>query len=751
MNRKISDRVKKTCLAMMSLILMLSLLPACMGEAAEDKGARTETISASFPYYSKVITWNYPYSDAFFLQPSDVYSHPFAQLSMGVAYAAFRSEHKETQDEYLIDCMEKAGFGEIDTQTYREEPSAYSIAYGFAQKKIGDVTVIACAVCGGNYGKEWASNLTIGKGETAQGFAESAQKVEKALDKYLEEHPAEGGMKLWVTGHSRGAAVGNIIAADCTDSGKYKDVYAYLFATPRTTKDRRDYRNIFNIIGKDDPVPKIPLADWGYRRYGIDKLLLSPETDPESSEVFARSAELHQEMTGSVMVMNGELNYQIRTIMDYLLYMFPNAEVYVDLLQPVLVDLFTGSEDTENAIKVLMTALSRFRATSEEQEKETNALQDYLASLLSYYVLQGRITELPAIRWDPNLGINNLYSEHLPPKYISRMFASDDPGKLFSDQTGYIRLVIYGNVEAEIADGDTVIKTVLTDGTQLVNGKEDPYAYPYVNYSKEKMEISLATDRIYTVTVTAKGSMPQVISYAGNLYNGESVRAKTDSLYSRVLSAGDTMRITTGGKGQVIDPEKSDHDEILAALDEVYSPTTVMMLENNEIMHLTIPGLVNRLVFLVLFLLVQAIVWIVLAIIRKKKERKKNPAVSAAWHGVNALLFTICELAMWFFIPVIPMLNLIPMILVCIVLLSLAWTRYRRNKTPQTIRRFGVYAATIIVYAVLKGLFAGKITEVKGILIVVIYITFFVAALLLFHSEKTEGAQVAGKAVTEGT
>lgn len=376
MNRKISDRVKKTCLAMMSLILMLSLLPACMGEAAEDKGARTETISASFPYYSKVITWNYPYSDALFLQPSDVYSHPFAQLSMGVAYAAFRSEHKETQDEYLIDCMEKAGFGEIDTQTYREEPSAYSIAYGFAQKKIGDVTVIACAVCGGNYGKEWASNLTIGKGETAQGFAESAQKVEKALDKYLEEHPAEGGMKLWVTGHSRGAAVGNIIAADCTDSGKYKDVYAYLFATPRTTKDRRDYRNIFNIIGKDDPVPKIPLADWGY---------------------------------------------------------------------------------------------------------------------------------------------------------------------------------------------------------------------------------------------------------------------------------------------------------------------------------------------------------------------------------------PICELAMWFFIPVIPMLNLIPMILVCIVLLSLAWTRYRRNKTPQTIRRFGVYAATIIVYAVLKGLFAGKITEVKGILIVVIYITFFVAALLLFHSEKTEGAQVAGKAVTEGT
>lgn len=745
MNQRTADIMKRICLAVLclALALTLSLLPAGRSGAAEEN-AKTGTISASFPYFTKAVTWEYPYSDDFFLLPSDEYHHSLAQCSMGMAYAAFRdTDHPEAQDDYLIDALEQAGFGEIDTQTYRTEPTAYSIAYGFARKKTGDVTVIACMVCGGNYGKEWASNLTVGTGTESQGFAEAAHTVEAALDAYLQEHPAEGTLKLWITGHSRGAAVANITAADCTDSGRYQDVYAYCFATPRTTREPRDYRNIFNIIGKDDPVPKIPLADWGFQRYGVDMLLFSPETDPDAAELVRKAADLYQEMTGSVMVMNAQINYQIRTIMDYLLYMFPNAEVYTDLLQPVLADVFTGSEDTGNAIEVLMTALKRFRATSEEQEKETNALQDYLASLLSYYVLQDRISELPPVKWDPKLGINNLYSEHLQTKYICRMFASDDPNEIFSDQTGYVRLVIYGNAEAEIADGDKVLKTVLTDGTQLAGGGEDKDAYPYVDTSRDKMEISLAADRSYTVTLTSKSRMPEVISYAGNLYSGDTIRAATDPLYSHVLNAGEKMRITTDGQGRVIDPEKSDHTEILNALNEVYSPTTVMMLENNEIVHLTIPGLVNRLVFLVLFLLAQGIVWIVLAVRRKKKGIPKNLTVSAVWHGVNVLLFIICELAMWYVIAVVPLLRIIPMILVCIVLLSLAWTRYRRDRSPQTRLKFLIFGAVLTVYAVLNGLFAGKISEAKGILSVMIYIAFFAAAMLLFPCEKTEDARPA--------
>ena len=749
MNQRTADMMKRICLAVLCLALTLSLPESGRSGAAEEAG-EPGTISASFSSFDKVYTWDYPYSDAFFLTPSDTYCHPLAQLSMGTAYAAYRDTgHPEAQDDYLIDLWEKAGFEEFDTETYRTDPTAYSIAYGFAQKKIGDATVISCAICGGNYGAEWASNLTIGNGTEAEGFADSAHTVEEALDRYLEAHPAEGEMKLWLTGYSRGAAAANIMAADCTDSGKFRDVYAYLVATPRTTKDPRDYRNIFNLIGKDDPVPKIPLADWGFYRYGIDMCFFAPDTDPDASELVKRSADLYSDWYGADMVINGEINCQIRTVLDYLLYLLPNPEAYTRLLQPVLVDLITGSDETQDALRVLVKALSGFSAENEEQKKELIALQDYLTNLLSYYVLQDGTKELPPIRWDQDTGITNLYSEHLPFKYLCRMFASDDPAELFSDRTAYVRLVVYGNADAEIAGGDGVVKTVLADGSQWVNGKEDPYAYPDVQCSREKMEISLAADRPYTVTLTSKSRLPQVVSYAGNLYLGDTVRARNDALYSFLLNGGEQMRITTDGKSRAIDPAKSDHTEMLSALNEVYSPTAAMQLENNEILRLTIPGLVNRLVFLVLFLLTEGIVWIVLAIIRKKKGRKKNPTVSAVWHAVNALLFMLCELSMWFLIPKVPLLKLIPMALVCIVLLSLAWTRYRRNKSPQTRVRFLICAAALAVFAVLNGTLAGKITEIKAISVIVIYIAFFAAAMLLFRGEKTENARAGGKVITE--
>jgi len=135
MNQRTADIMKRICLAVLCLALTLSLLPAGRSGAAAEENAKTGTISASFPYFTKAVTWEYPYNDGFFLLPSDEYHHSLAQCSMGMAYAAFRdTDHPEAQDDYLIDALEQAGFGEIDTQTYRTEPTAYSIAYGFAQK-----------------------------------------------------------------------------------------------------------------------------------------------------------------------------------------------------------------------------------------------------------------------------------------------------------------------------------------------------------------------------------------------------------------------------------------------------------------------------------------------------------------------------------------------------------------------------------------------------------------------------------------
>jgi hypothetical protein len=92
-----------------------------------------------------------------------------------------------------------------------------------------------------------------------------------------------GSVKLWITGHSRGAAVANLLAADLTDDALYpakESIYTYTFATPnvRLPADdmermamKDDYLNIHNYLNTEDFVAYVPLEAWGFTRYGITK------------------------------------------------------------------------------------------------------------------------------------------------------------------------------------------------------------------------------------------------------------------------------------------------------------------------------------------------------------------------------------------------------------------------------------------------------------------------------------------------
>ena len=82
-----------------------------------------------------------------------------------------------------------------------------------------------------------------------------------------------GNTVLWITGHSRGGALANLVASKRIDAGY--SVFAYTFASPGTTTyanataDR--YKSIFNIINEDDLVPQLPMSVWGFTRYGVPK------------------------------------------------------------------------------------------------------------------------------------------------------------------------------------------------------------------------------------------------------------------------------------------------------------------------------------------------------------------------------------------------------------------------------------------------------------------------------------------------
>ena len=727
--------MRKRLLALATVFVMFACLAAM--QPASAAYAEEASVDGTYNTLEHTVSWDYLYSDDYFLKPADQYNHNLARLSLGMALASFRdAEHPDAQDDYLVELFKDMGFSQIETKPYRSEPTAYSVAYGFATKDIGDTTVVACAVCSGNYSKEWASNLTVGDMVRAVGFSDSSAIVQEALADYVGRKAPKGKTKLWVVGFSRGGAIANITAADCIESGAYEDVYAYTFATPRTTRQPVAYPNIFNIIQKEDPVPKVPLADWGFERYGRDLFLVSPEADSDSAPIYAKASELYQDMVGSEMVTNSEINYQLRILVDYLLLLFPDSAAYTNGLQPLLVDIMTGEDvdESKDALQILLKALNRYNKNDPGVREELKGLLDYLETLVGVYYLQGGLEELPADKWDPEFGTTTLFNGHFPFEYLAMMFASDDPEVLFSDNTEYIRLMIFGTVDVAISDGDAVLKEVLSNGTQLVDGSPSQGSFPDVDCSEEKVVITLPADQSYTITVKSQSILPQTVSYTGLLFSAHTVRAQADNYYSYVMKKGDTAVIRTSTDGRAIEPQGSNYTDISGITGVLYSPTAAMRMENNSVVHLTLNGFVNRVLLLLVILLVQALASLVLMIVRKKKNRKRNAAVAFIWHGLVMFLFALLEVALWFFIPAIPLAKMIPGILAFITLIAYAVKGCREGRGNW--KTFWIYAVVLAAYLAGESLLIGDFTPEKGMTLIAVYLIFLVAAFILLWRRK---------------
>ena len=112
------------------------------------------------------------------------------------------------------------------------------------------------------------------------------------MDQYLDKVAKDGliereNLVFTITGHSRGGAVGNLLAhrlnqiRDGDLSGTHHDkfrnqvgaVYAYTFATPNVAavskiKEVSEEQNIHNFCYVNDFVPNLPLESWNWGKYG---------------------------------------------------------------------------------------------------------------------------------------------------------------------------------------------------------------------------------------------------------------------------------------------------------------------------------------------------------------------------------------------------------------------------------------------------------------------------------------------------
>ncbi len=264
--------------------------------------------SESESYDNKVYTnvdvgsTNISFNPAWLASDSINYNHSLAQLASQFAMLGYskKSELKEALEAIGFKVENFDGVSAINLNTgvpasgeATTEEAKKRVNYFIASKQIlvsGKVYNLVFAGFIGSDHNQWYSNFDPGTGETHQGFNNAKNYVLDKLDKFIKYKGfTKENTKILLTGHSRGAATANLVAAELIKNNRYSyngNIYTYTFATPNPTRDsdrgNKIYNRIFNFVNPEDFVTKCMPAQWGYGRYGITYTLPSKTNEAKN-------------------------------------------------------------------------------------------------------------------------------------------------------------------------------------------------------------------------------------------------------------------------------------------------------------------------------------------------------------------------------------------------------------------------------------------------------------------------------------
>lgn len=198
-------------------------------------------------------------------------------ISVGLAVDAYNQERVQK-------VLSNLGFDTLYTSEYYSKQTAhddndvvaYSIADKYVKYKNEIYRIMVVPIRGTPESCEWYSDFNIGSGNQHEGFYTAANKVLKKLSEYAFNPTTNVDHTIiWTMGHSRGAAVSNIVAGEISINNSWSSltssdyVFGYTYACPAvsTTADT-SLHNIFNYNNGGDVVPAMPLSDWGFKRFG---------------------------------------------------------------------------------------------------------------------------------------------------------------------------------------------------------------------------------------------------------------------------------------------------------------------------------------------------------------------------------------------------------------------------------------------------------------------------------------------------
>lgn len=224
------------------------------------------------------------------------YDEDDMKLCMRFSKAAYSKKFSESVPDEIISIAKLKDFntnGLISSNTHKgrkeENNISYTILPNFSKTSN---SVELYVILRGTTEEEWQGNMDI-TGEDYkdvrqhQSFLNGAEYLRNKINQYFDlnyNFYKDLNVNLYITGHSRGAAVANLYAKYVSDNRNLgtideklfaNSVTAYTFATPNVEKFHyamSNYNNIFNFCFYEDFVPTIPLTmpteGWNYWKYG---------------------------------------------------------------------------------------------------------------------------------------------------------------------------------------------------------------------------------------------------------------------------------------------------------------------------------------------------------------------------------------------------------------------------------------------------------------------------------------------------
>ena len=201
-------------------------------------------------------------------------STDLAKASVIIADTAYKGK------DAIATLMKNMGYTPLDNSTsYERETSIYFndvVAFTVAYCDVtyqGEAYRLYCVpIRGTAANSEWYSNFNIGTSGEHEGFHKAAKEVYNKITFELMNDTYDAAHSIvWLTGHSRGAAVSNVVAGMLNENDRCcmpEHIFAYTFACPSVSKNSVAYENIYNFNNPGDMITAVPLEDWGYDRNG---------------------------------------------------------------------------------------------------------------------------------------------------------------------------------------------------------------------------------------------------------------------------------------------------------------------------------------------------------------------------------------------------------------------------------------------------------------------------------------------------